>query len=719
MSSLERHRITPQGMARHGAMTAGSPEPLGASWDGEGVNFAVFSQHATRMTLCLFSADGAHEAEWLDLPDRSGHVWHGYVPGLLPGQAYGFRAHGPYRPDEGHRFNPHKLLLDPYARRISGRLVWDDALFGYEVGSRLGDLTFDRRDSSRFMPRALVTDPSFDWRGDRRPRRPLTETVIYEAHLRGLTMGRPDIPLRGSFAALASDQVLDHLLRLGVTAIELMPIQAFLDDRFLVERGLTNYWGYMTLGFFAPEPRYMTAGRLSEVQEMVRRFHAAGLEVILDVVYNHTAEGNQLGPTLSFRGLDNASYYRLAETPRHYIDDTGTGNSLNLSHPFVLRLVMDSLRHWARHVRVDGFRFDLATSLARTPRGFDRDHPFIQALRQDPLLRDLKLIVEPWDTGPGGYQLGAFPAPFLEWNDKFRDQVRRFWRGDRDTTRKLAMRLSGSALKFDHDGRAATSSVNYVASHDGMTLMDLVSYRGKRNAANGEGNRDGHDENYSDDLGVEGPTEDAAVAAARTRRRRNLIATLMLAQGTPMLLAGDELGNSQGGNNNAYCQDNPVGWVDWDGADPDFLAFCRKAIAFRARHPILRQKLFLHSRSRALDGKVDLFWRRADGTVMGEPDWNDREQRLIAVELRLASGTPDDIVRAAREDALFAIFNGGDAAEVVLPEPPRDRIWVRHLDTARPAAEPDPVPGHLLRAEAQSVVALVLETRPIPRPIRE
>jgi glycogen debranching enzyme GlgX len=461
------------------------------------VNFALFSQNATRVTLCLFSPDGRYETEWIDLPEREGHVWHGYVPGLGPGQAYGYRVHGPYRPDEGHRFNPHKLLLDPYAQRILGSVQWDDALYGYDLKAKHADLTLDTRDSSNFMPRGLVTDPRFDWGADRRPETPLTDTVIYEAHVRGLTMGRQDVALKGTFAGLSSPQVIDHLVKLGVTAIELLPIQAFVDDRFLTDKGLRNYWGYMTLGFFAPEPRYMSTGELSDVQQMVARFHEAGIEVILDVVYNHTCEGNQMGPTLSFRGIDNASYYRLAESPRYHIDDTGTGNMLNMDHPFVMRMVMDSLRHWAVHMRVDGFRFDLATTLGRTARGFDRNHPFLQAIRQDPVLGRLKLIAEPWDVGPGGYQLGAFPPPFLEWNDKFRDQVRRFWRGDGDMTRKLAMRISGSALKFDHDGRAATSSVNFLTAHDGFTLADLVSYREKHNEGNAEGNRDGHSDNHS------------------------------------------------------------------------------------------------------------------------------------------------------------------------------------------------------------------------------
>ena len=687
----------------------GCPWPLGATADDAGVNFAVWSRHATRMTLCLFDEDGT-ENLLVDLPERDGHVWHGYLPGLRAGQHYGYRAHGPYRPDEGHRFNPHKLLLDPYARAVSGHPEWDDALMGYDARARHGDLTFDTRNSARFMTRGIVTGADgFDWQDDRPPLTPMTDTVIYEAHVKGLTAGRDDIAHPGTYLGLAAAPVIAHLRALGVTAVELLPVHAFLNDRFLVERGLVNYWGYMTLNFFSPEPRYAVADPRREFKTMVRALHRAGIEVILDVVYNHTAEGNQMGPTLSFRGLDNASYYRLAETARYYINDTGTGNTLNLESPPVLRLVMDSLRHWVSEYHVDGFRFDLAATLGRRDHGFDRDAPLLQAIRQDPVLNRVKLIAEPWDVGPGGYQLGAFPPPFAEWNDKYRDQVRRFWRGDPDMTRKLAMRVTGSALKFDHDNRPATSSVNFLTAHDGFTLMDLVSYRTRHNAANGEDNRDGHPENHSDNLGVEGPTADPAIIAARDRRRRNLLATLMLSQGTPLLLAGDELGNSQGGNNNAYAQDNPTGWVDWgpagEGSDPAFLAYVHDLVAFRKAHPILRQKRFLHARSRAIDGKADLFWRRADGQPMTESDWGDRGLRFLAVELRSASGTPE---YAALEYAIFIAFNGGAAVRVTLPDPPPGRGWVRRLDTARPGAAPRRAPARTSIA-ADSVAAFVLE----------
>ncbi|SHI41426.1 glycogen debranching protein GlgX [Wenxinia saemankumensis] len=692
-------------MAGNIAIRAGRPNPLGATFDGEGTNFAVFSQHATRMSLCLFDRAG-NEYLLIDLPERNGHIWHGYLPGIGPGQRYGYRAHGPYRPDEGHRFNHHKLLLDPYAKQLTGHPYWHDALMGYEAGSRHADLTFDTRDSARYMPKCIVVDPAFSWGADSRPSRKWSDTVIYEAHVRGLTMQRGDVTAPGTFLAMASDPVLDHLTKLGVTAIELLPVQAFLNDRWLIEKGLTNYWGYMTHGFFAPDPRYLHHGQIAEMQQMVARFHAAGIEVILDVVYNHTSEGSQLGPTLSFRGLDNASYYRLAESPRYYINDTGTGNTLNMDHPMVVRMVLDSLRYWAETFRVDGFRFDLATTLARRASGFDRDGPFLQSIRQDPVLSQLKLIAEPWDVGPGGYQLGAFPYPFREWNDKFRDQVRRYWRGDDGLMRKLSSRIVGSAPQFDHDDRPATSSVNFLTAHDGFTLTDLVSYAEKHNEANGEENRDGHSDNHSDNLGVEGPTTDRAVIEARARRRRNLMATLLLSQGTPMILAGDEIGNSQGGNNNAFGQDNAVGWVDWDHADRDFLLFCRRMISFRRAHPILRQYRFLHSTARRIDGRADLFWWNYDGTPMAEADWNDPAHRYLCAEMRIASGTPE---YANSEFTVFLVLNAGPGLTVTLPAPARGRRWVRTLDAGSGSFEPKRV-SQRLRVAADTVVVLVQET---------
>ncbi|WP_299044312.1 glycogen debranching protein GlgX [uncultured Tateyamaria sp.] len=666
-------------------LTAGRPHPLGATFDGEGVNFAVFSQHATRVVLCLCDDQG-REVYLVDLAEREGHIWHGYIAGLRPGQQYGYRVHGPYAPAAGHRFNPYKLLMDPYAKRLSGQVEWHDALYGYEIGHKDKDLSVDTRDSAPYMPRSVVVDPAFTWGRAERVGldTPWSDTILYEAHVKGLTAQRKDVPHAGKFLGLASDQMLEHLTNLGVTAIELLPAQAAVDDRFLVDKGLSNYWGYMTYGFFAPDPKYLSNHDISEFQQMVARFHAAGIEVIMDVVYNHTAEGDQRGPTLCFRGFDNASYYRLADDPRYYVDDTGCGNTLDLDHPFVLRMVMDSLRYWVEIMHVDGFRFDLASSLARTSGGFDRDGPFCRAIRQDPVLNKVKMIAEPWDVGPGGYQLGAFPSPFTEWNDKYRDNVRKFWRGDACITRKLAGHVTGSALRFDHDGRPATSSINLITAHDGFTLMDTVSYNQKHNAANGEGNRDGHDHNCSDNCGVEGPTNDPEIVALRAQRRRNMLATLMLSQGTPMILAGDELGNSQQGNNNAYCQDNEIGWVNWDEADPDFLAFCSHIIAFRKSSPILRQKRFLHAGKRAVDGKPDVFWRKADGTAMSEEDWGNPELKFLGVEMRMARGTP---AYEPRLGAIYILFNAGAKTGATLPETLPGHRWQRVIDTSGQPAE--------------------------------
>lgn len=658
----------------------GRPSPLGATVVGDGVNFAVFSRHATRVILCLFDAQGV-EQQAIPLPEREGHVWHGHIAGLSAGQQYGFRMDGPYAPEAGQRFNPHKLLIDPYAKRLTGHPVWHDALFGYKAGHKDRDLSFDKTDSAPYMPRSVVVDPVFDWDSAApRPRHSMEDTILYEAHVKGLTAGRSDIPGAGSFLAMAADPILEHLNTLGVTTIELLPVQAFLNERFLLDRGLTNYWGYMTHGFFAPDPRYLSHGDIAEFQQMVARFHSAGIEVVLDVVYNHTAEGSEMGPTLMFRGLDNASYYRLAEDPRYYIDDAGCGNVLDFENPFVIRLVMDSLRYWVEVMGVDGFRFDLCSALGRTRTGFDRDGPFFRAIGQDPVLNRVKLIAEPWDIGPGGYQLGAYPAPFAEWNDKFRDHVREFWRGDRGKVADLAGRISGSAQFFDHDGRAATSSLNFLTTHDGFTLHDTVSYAEKHNLANGEGNRDGHSNNHSDNMGTEGPSDDPALRDARIRRKRNMIATLMLSQGTPMMLAGDEVSNSQGGNNNAYCQDNEIGWVTWPETEDSFFTFCQQAIGFRRMHPLLRQKRFLHSRQRLIDGEPDLFWRQVDGTPMRQEDWDNPDLDILIAEMRMASGTPEYV---QREGALLVVLNRGAQVEIVAPPLPDDEAWVRRFDTSQ------------------------------------
>ncbi|NNF23222.1 MAG: glycogen debranching protein GlgX [Rhodobacteraceae bacterium] len=681
----------------------GQAAPIGATVMEGGTNFAVFSANASQIVLCLFDRDGAETQ--IPLPERDGDIWHGFVEGIGAGQKYGLRAHGPYRPDDGHRFNFNKLLLDPYAKRLTGHPEWDDALMGYTVGAGARDLSFDTRDSAKMMPRCVVEDLSFA--GPPRPlRTPLTETVIYEAHVKGLTMRHPGVDAPGTYSALASEPILDHLTKLGVTAIELLPVHAFINDRFLVDKGLTNFWGYQSIGFFAPEPRYLSGQSIAEFRAMVDRFHAAGIEVILDVVYNHSGEGDETGPTLSFRGLDNANYYRLEEGPRRYRNETGTGNALNLQHPMVLRMVLDSLRYWTTVMGVDGFRFDLCSTLGRTDEGFDRQASFFQAIRQDPVLCNAKLIAEPWDIGHGGYQLGAYPPPFLEWNDKYRDGVRRFWRSDPGRAPDLAARLTGSAEQFDHDGRLATSSVNLITAHDGFTLQDVVSYKSRRNEANGEGGLDGHHGNFSDNMGAEGPSDDPDILSARALSKRNMMATLMLSQGTPMILAGDEIGNSQGGNNNAYNQDNETAWTDWPGADGEFCKFTARMIAFRKAHPILRQKRFLHSRERWIDGIEDLFWRRADGAPMTQQDWIDPKLNMIAVEMRTASGTPE---YAALEYAVFAVFNAGGSATVVLPDPPPGQVWSAQIDTARPDLKAARIDATALKVSEDSVAVLVLE----------
>ena len=683
-------------------LSAGRPNPLGATFDGLGTNFAVFSAHAEKVELCLFTEDGRKERARIPLTERDGDTWHIHVGGLMPGTKYGYRVHGPYRPEEGHRFNPNKLLIDPYAKRLHGKLRWSDALMGYRVGSPREDLSFDARDSAFAVPKSVVIDPSFNWTDDRRPETAWSDSVIYEAHVKGLTARMPGVPanVRGKFLGMSSEPVLEHLVKLGITTVQVMPSQAFVDDHFLVQQGLRNYWGYNTIGFFAPEPRYMTDEGVWEFQAMVRRFHAAGIEVLMDVVYNHTAEGNQMGPTLGFRGLDNRAYYRLMPDRRFYVNDTGTGNVLRTEHPAVLRMTMDSLRYWAEVMHVDGFRFDLGTSLAREEGGYDRRGGFLDALRQDPVLNRLKLVTEPWDMGPGGYQLGNFPHPFLEFNDRFRDGVRKFWRGDAGLVPDLSKRILGSAEQFDHSGRDATSSLNFVTVHDGFVLEDLVSYTVKHNEANGEGNRDGKSDNYSDNMGVEGPTDDAAIRAARDQRKRNLLATLFLSQGTPLLLAGDEIGNSQDGNNNTYAQDNDLGWVDWSDPDHALLDFVRRLTALRRTHPVLRQTRFLHSRPRQKDGIPDLFWRLPSGETPRPQDWQDPRWSCLCVEVRTSSDTP---AYDASDDVLFLVFNAGEAREVRLPPAFKGKPWELVLTTAAPKDGPTCIRGQTWEVDAQSV----------------
>ncbi len=616
----------------------GSPHPLGATWDGLGVNFALFSATAERVELCLFDPSGTREIERITLPEYTDEVWHGYLPDVLPGQLYGYRVYGPYDPRNGHRFNPHKLLLDPYAKSIVGQLRWTDAHFGYRIGHPREDFSMDRRDNARGMPKCQVVDTAYTWGEERRPDTPWNRTILYEAHVRGLTMRHPDLPPhhRGTFAGLARPEVIEHLQRVGVTAVELLPIHTFVDDRHLLEKGLRNYWGYNSIGFFSLESRYLATGRVTEFKAMVNRLHDAGIEVILDVVYNHTAEGNHLGPTLSFRGIDNTSYYKLMpDDPRYYWDSTGCGNTLDVSHPRVLELVLDSLRYWVTEMHVDGFRFDLTSSLAREGYSYDPGSAFFVAIRQDPVLSGVKLIAEPWDLGWGGYQIGGYPPGWSEWNGKYRDTVRRFWKGDSGQVPDLASRLTGSADLFNHRGRRPWASVNFITAHDGFTLHDLVSYNSKHNEANGENNRDGTDQNESWNCGAEGQSDDPAILALRARQKRNMLATLLLSQGVPMLLAGDELGNSQGGNNNGYCQDDDISWIDWRADDGGLTDFVTRLTALRQQHPVFHRARFF--RGREAGRRPDILWLVPDGGEKADTDWAFPEARTLGM---LLTGDP-------------------------------------------------------------------------------
>jgi len=660
---------TPAASSRR--ILAGSDVPLGATWDGSGTNFALFSAHAEKVELCLFDRRGRRETERVELPEFTHQIWHGYLPDVRPGQLYGYRVHGPYAPEAGHRFNPNKLLLDPYALQHQGNLRWHDTLFGYKIGHSQDDLSFDRRDSAFVMPKCVVVDPAHTWGGDVRPKVPWGRTLIYEAHVGGMTMGHPDIdtPLRGTFEGLADPRVIDHLVRLGVTAVELLPVQAFYDEGHLTEKGLVNWWGYATIGFFAPASRYVTRqGGLGDFKLMVRRLHEAGIEVIMDVVYNHTAEGSELGPTLSFRGIDNASYYTLAEDPRYYFDTTGCGNSLNLRNSRVLQMAMDSLRYWVEECHVDGFRFDLATTLARDRAHYSEHAVFLEAVRQDPVLASVKLIAEPWDTGPDGYQLGRFPPGWGEWNDRYRDTVRAFWRGDPGTLRHLASGLLGSADTFSHAGRRPWASVNFITAHDGFTLMDLVSYNDKHNDANQEGNQDGHSHNLSWNCGAEGPTDDAGILALRDRQRRNLMATLILSQGTPMLLMGDERGRSQHGNNNAYCQPDEINWLDWIPEDRDttFEKFVRGLVAVRATRNLFLAERYLHA---GADARRNRFakWLRADGKEMTPGDWENEESRAAGLLMHESGSYLLLTINASEHDLDFILpGNSGRAWQMLV-----------------------------------------------------
>jgi glycogen operon protein len=672
----------------------GSSNAHGAIWDGKGTNFTMFSASATRVEVCLFDSQGGTELERIALPEYTDQIWHGYIPDVGPSSVYGFRVHGPYDPMAGHRFNPNKLVLDPYARAHVGELKWAPECFGYTIGAEGDDLSFDERDSAPFMPKCVVVDPNFDWQGQPRAGAvPWDQTIIYEAHVRGFTMLHPTVPprQRGTFKGMGTKEVVAYVKSLGVTTIELLPIHTFINDSHLLEQGLTNYWGYNSIGFFAPDPRYASEPEqcLREFKEMVSRFHDAGLEVILDVVYNHTAEGNERGPTLSFKGIDNASYYRLLpDQKRFYINDTGTGNTLNLSHPAVIQMVTDSLRYWVNELHVDGFRFDLGTILAREPGGFDNQSGFLKACNQDPVLRGVKLIVEPWDCGPGGYQVGEFPPGWAEWNDCYRDVVRDFWKGSAGAA-DIAQRLCASADVFNHLGRRPSACVNFVTAHDGFTLNDLVTYNDKHNEANGEGNRDGSSDNRSWNCDVEGPTDDPTINALRERQLRNFLATLLLSQGTPMVLAGDEFGRTQQGNNNAYCQDNEISWLNWnrEGTGAQLTDFVRRVTALRHKYPILRRNRFLTG---ALDEELDvkdLTWINASGAEMRSEDWTDANMRCFGMLID-GRARPTGVRQRGTEATMLIVFNAHyDLVEFTLPASPGGNTWTLVLDTNIPDSE--------------------------------
>jgi glycogen operon protein len=669
----------------------GQPYPLGATFDGVGTNFAVFSEVAERVELCLFDERGQETR--VDLPEVTAHCWHGYVSGVAPGQQYGFRVHGPWAPAEGHRANPAKLLLDPYARAIAGAVQWNPAVFPYRFGD--SDESRNDDDSAPFVPRSVVVNPFFDWASDRRPRTPWNDTIVYETHVKGFTARHPDVPeaLRGTYAALGHPAVVEYLKRLGVTAVELMPVHQFIHDAHLIERGLRNYWGYNSIGYLAPHNEYAATPQpgqaVQEFKQMVKSLHEAGIEVILDVVYNHTAEGNHLGPVLSFKGLDNAAYYRLSpEDRRYYVDYTGTGNSLNMRHPHVLQLIMDSLRYWVAEMHVDGFRFDLASALARELHDVDRLSAFFDLIQQDPVVRQVKLIAEPWDVGEGGYQVGNFPPLWSEWNGKYRDCVRDYWRSVDQTLAEFASRFTGSADLYASTGRRPYASVNFVTAHDGFTLRDLVSYNEKHNEANGEDNRDGESHNRSWNGGAEGPTDDPEILALRARQVRNFLATLLVSQGVPMLLAGDELGRTQGGNNNAYCQDSELSWIDWEKADTALLAFARRLVRLRREQPVFRRRRWFQGE--AADGGLDIGWFTPEGAPMSDEDWAQGHAKSLSVYLNGAA-IPHRSPQGERivGDSFYVLFNAHwEPVRFVLPDPEPGAAWALEVDTSAPDTEP-------------------------------
>jgi glycogen operon protein len=679
----------------------GRPYPLGARWDGRGTNFSLFSEHAERVELCLFDSE-VYELR-IEMREVTAFIWHCYLPGIGPGQRYGYRVHGPYEPNAGHRFNPAKLLLDPYAKAITGNVDWDPSVFGYPLGG--DDLECDDRNSATHVPKSIVVNPFFEWGNDRKPNTPWSDTVIYETHVKGITMQHPDVPpeLRGTFAGLASPPIIDHLVSLGVTAVELQPIHHFVHDHFLVSKGLRNYWGYNTIGFFAPHAEYAGRGTLGEqvyeCKAMVADFHAAGLEVILDVVYNHTAEGSHQGPTLCFRGLDNRSYYRLVDGDERYcMDYTGTGNSLNARHPHVLQLIMDSLRYWITEMHVDGFRFDLAAALARELHDVDRLSAFFDIIQQDPVISQVKLIAEPWDVGEGGYQVGNFPTLWTEWNGKYRDTIRDYWRGEARLG-ELAQRLSGSADLYEHTGRRPYASINFITAHDGFTLRDLVSYNEKHNDANLDDNSSGEDHNRSWNCGVEGPTDDPEISTLRERQQRNFLATLFLSQGVPMLLGGDELGRTQQGNNNTYCQDNELSWYDWD-LKPEqqrLLEFTKFLIRLQRAHPVFGRRHWFH-------GQGDADWLSPDGTRMEREDWNAVGVQALAMFLNgQAIFSQDERGRQITDDSFLILTNAShEAVQFTLPPEDYGRRWRVVFSTARPEMR-EGAARHAARDELQLI----------------
>jgi len=705
-------------MAASWKVWPGRAYPLGATWDGEGVNFAIFSAHAEKVELCLFDRSGGHEEARIVLPEYTDEVWHVYLPDARPNLLYAYRVYGPYDPANGHRFNPHKLLIDPYAKALQGRVRWSDAVFGYRVGSPREDLSFDRRDNARNVPKCRVVEPAFTWGDDHRPRTSWEETIILELHVRGITMKHPEVEpgQRGTFTGLASPAMIDYLVGLGVTAVELLPIHASIDDRHLIERGQVNYWGYNTIGFFAPDQRFLATPSIAGFKTAVKRLHDAGIEVILDVVYNHSGEGNHLGPTLSFRGIDNASYYRLEADRRFYYDVTGTGNTLNLDHPRVLQLVLDSLRYWALEMHVDGFRFDLCTTLARENGDYSQGSAFFDAILQDPVLAGLKLIAEPWDLGPYGYQLGNFPPGWAEWNGQYRDTIRRFWKGDKGLVADVASRVAGSSDIFGYRGRRPWASINFITVHDGFTLQDLVSYNAKHNERNSEGNHDGTDANYSCNYGVEGPSDDPAIVDLRDRQKRNLLATLLLSLGVPMLLAGDEIGRTQRGNNNAYCQDNETSWFDWENIRPEdqnLAGFVRYLVRLRRHHRVFSRPRFFRGEVLSEAGVKDITWVTPSGKEATAEDWKNPVALSFGYVLSGAAGeffTPGG--QRDIDESFFVMMNayheGLDFRFPVLAAP---MSWEPLVDTSRPsglaAEEKFYAPGEVFRLAAHSFALFI------------